>query len=316
MTDPAPATFGHIPVLLREVVTLLGCGAGETYVDATAGLGGHARAVGEAIGPTGTVVLNDMDAGNLARARANLEAGGSASPRVVTIHGNFANLPRTLEESNLRADAVLADLGFASSQMDDPVRGFSFMREGPLDMRLDQSIPISASDLVNSMSERELADLITEYGEDRQAARIARKLVQARAQSPITTTSRLAELVRAAYGPAARGLLTDPATKTFQAIRIAVNDELGTLEAFLAKVKRGAERAKDGSGWLKPGARVGIISFHSLEDRPVKRLFAELVKSGLAEELTKDPVTASEAEVGNNPRSRSAKLRVVRVSGR
>jgi 16S rRNA (cytosine1402-N4)-methyltransferase len=302
-------------VLLEPIIRLLAPVAGETYVDATAGLGGHARAIGAALGPRGLVVLNDVDPGNLERAAAHVVGLGASAPRVRTIRGNFANLPRTLGEENLRADLVLADLGFASSQMDDPVRGFSFMREGPLDMRLDPGLPISAADLVNSMSERELADLIAEYGEDRMASRIARKLVQARAQSPITTTSRLAELVRAAYGPASRGLSIDPATKTFQAVRIAVNDELGTLDAFLAKLRRGAERVGEASGWLRPAARVGIISFHSLEDRPVKRAFAELVRSGLAVDLTPDPVTADEAEVGANPRSRSAKLRVVRLAG-
>ncbi len=307
---PSHGAPGHIPVLVEPIVRLLAPAAGETYVDATAGLGGHARIIGAALGPAGTVVLNDVDPGNLSRAIANLAGVG---PVVRTIHGNFANLPRTLEEQNLRADLVLADLGFSSSQMDDPVRGFSFMREGPLDMRLDPGLPTSAADLVNAMSERELTDLIREYGEDRLAPRIARKLVQARAGSPITTTSRLAEIVRAAYGPAARGLGIDPATRTFQAIRIAVNDELGTLEAFLAKVRRGAEKAKEGSGWLKPGARVGVISFHSLEDRPVKRCFVDLVKSGLAEDLTRDPVTADEGEVQANPRSRSAKLRVIRI---
>jgi 16S rRNA (cytosine1402-N4)-methyltransferase len=312
---------GHIPVLLHEVLALLAPHSGDTYLDCTAGLAGHAAAIATLVGPLGTVVLNDADPGNLRAAEANVRAAaGDATPRLVALHGNFADAARALAQKQLRADVVLADLGFASNQVEDEARGFSFSRDGPLDMRMDPRSPITAAELVNSMPEVELARIIYELGEDRGSRAIARKIVEARAAAPISTTGQLAEIVRSAAGgrhPSGKGRGTiDPATKTFQALRIVVNDELGSLEALLEQVRRGAEHAAQSGetrSWLAPGARIGIISFHSLEDRMVKRSFHDLVHRGLATALTRGPVEATEDEVASNPRSRSAKLRAVRI---
>jgi 16S rRNA (cytosine1402-N4)-methyltransferase len=302
---------GHIPVLLDEVLAALEPRAGEVYADATAGLGGHAWAVAGRLGPTGTVVLNDADPANLARSGERLAAAG---PRVITIRGNFADLPRRLTEAGLAVDLLLADLGFASTQVDDPGRGFSFRRDGPLDMRMDPESPATAAELVNTLPERELADLIREFGEEKNARAIASKLVAARAREPILSTARLAEIVRSAFG--GREQRIDPATRTFQALRIAVNDELGSLQSLLRSVALGAEAVAAGrAAWLRPGARIAVIGFHSLEDRPVKRAFADLVAKGLATVMDRRPVRASEAEVGDNARARSAKLRAVRLGG-
>jgi 16S rRNA (cytosine1402-N4)-methyltransferase len=297
-------------------------GVGETYLDCTAGLGGHAAAVGRVLGPGGMVILNDADPGNLAASEGRVrEALGEGCPKLVSIHGNFADVARRLAERNLCADLVLADLGFASTQVEDAARGFSFSRDGPLDMRMDPGSAVTAGELVNSMPETELARVLWELGEERAARAVARKIVQARAAGTISTTGQLAEIVRSA----ARGAPgIDPATKTFQALRIVVNDELGSLEALLEAVRRSAGlvarelRAGEQRGpgvWLRPGARIGIISFHSLEDRMVKRAFQGLVQGGLAAAVTRRPIEAGEEEVAANPRSRSAKLRVVRVGG-
>jgi len=306
----------HTPVLLRECVEALAPRPGDVYVDCTAGLGGHAAAVAELLGVSGTVILFDLDPANLAASKARVESLPS-SPRVLSYHASFADVPRRLAEAGLTADCVLADLGFASNQMDSPERGLSFLRDGPLDMRLNPAAPITAAELVNSMSERELSELIRDFGEDDAARKIASKLVQARRTSPISTTGQLATIIREA-APRRPGQGIDPATKTFQALRIAVNDELGSLERLLDAIKRGAHRP---GSWLahaapgRPGARVGIISFHSLEDRPVKRVFGEIVEQGSAEHVHRRPVVAGDQEVRDNPRSRSAKLRVIRVGG-
>nr|HMN39938.1 16S rRNA (cytosine(1402)-N(4))-methyltransferase RsmH [Phycisphaerales bacterium] len=310
----------HIPVLLKEVIDLLDPKPGETVVDCTAGLGGHAAAMAERGGPKGTVVLMDLDPLNLDVAANRIRALPEA-PRVVPIHASFAQAARLVAACDparaTSANIVLADLGFASPQVDNPERGFSFMREGPLDMRLDPGAPITAGELVNTMPERDLAELIMKHGEEPPfiARRIAEKVVQERRAGPIQTTVRLAEVVRSAI-PAARAAESSihPATRTFQALRIAVNDEIGSLERLLDSVERAATRVAAGKDtWLAPGARVGIIGFHSLEDRPVKQGFGRLVEKGLAEPVTKKPVVAGDAEIAGNPRARSAKLRVVRL---
>lgn len=304
----------HVPVLMEEVLRILAPRPGETYLDCTAGLGGHAAAIAAAVGPAGTIVLNDADPSNLARAAERVRAASSPAPAVVTFHGNFADAPRRMAEAGLAADMVLADLGFSSNQVEDAQRGMSFSRDGPLDMRLDPTSPVTAAELVASLPEPELAQIIRDFGEDRDAARIARKLVEARRAAPITTTGRLADIVRQASGRRPSRDSIDPATRTFQALRIAVNDELGSLQSLLSAVERGAAKAKGSEGsWVRAGARVAMISFHSLEDRPVKRAFADLVSRGLAAELTRKPVVADEAEASRNPRSRSAKLRAVRI---
>lgn len=321
-----PDRPSHIPVLLDETLAMLDPREGEVFADATAGLGGHASAVAQRLGAGGTVVLNDLDPENLTRAEARVRAdcadAGLPCPTILALRANFADLPRTLAERGLAADMLLADLGFASSQMDDPERGMSFRSGGPLDMRLDRSAEITADEIVNSWPERELADLIYRYGEERSARRVAAAIVRARAEERISTTADLAAIVREALGGgrpergrrSKPGKSIDPATKTFQAIRIAVNDELGSLESLLGAVSRAAAAVGGAAGWLSPGARVAVISFHSLEDRPVKRAFAELVLRGLAEEIARGVVRPSEAEVERNPRSRSAKLRGLRLA--
>ncbi|MCC5785466.1 MAG: 16S rRNA (cytosine(1402)-N(4))-methyltransferase RsmH [Phycisphaerales bacterium] len=319
-----PDRPSHIPVLLDETLAMLDPREGEVFADATAGLGGHASAVAQRLGAGGTLVLNDLDPENLtkaeARVRADCAEAGLPCPTILALRANFADLPRTLGERGIAADMLLADLGFASSQMDDPERGMSFRSGGPLDMRLDRSAEITAEEIVNSWPERELADLIFRYGEERSARRIAAAIVRARAEERVSTTADLAAIVREALGGGRpergrrSGKSIDPATKTFQAIRIAVNDELGSLESLLSAISRAPAAVGGAVGWLSPGARVAVISFHSLEDRPVKRAFAELVSRGLAEEIARGVVRPSEGEVERNPRSRSAKLRGLRLA--
>lgn len=282
--------------------------SGETFVDCTAGLGGHAAAIAKAMG-SGTVVLNDSDPGNLKRASAAMVAAAPAI-KVVTLHGNFADAPRRLSEQGLAADMVLADLGFSSNQVETAERGFSFQRDGPLDMRLDPTSPVTAADLIASTPERDLARLIREFGDEPAAGKIARKLVESRRSAPISTTGQLADIIRSVVGRRPGSI--DPATRTFQAVRIAVNDELGSLSSLLAAVERGAKIGGAG-GWLKQGARVAIISFHSLEDRLVKQGYAAMAASGIAEVLTRRPVEGLESEIAVNPRARSAKMRAVRI---
>lgn len=306
MTQPR-----HIPVLPRETIDALSPKPGETYADATAGLGGHAALIAESVGPTGHIILNDADPANLTFAQSRLAPAGCS---VTALHGNFADLPRKLAAQNLIADMLLADLGFSSNQMESPERGLSFMRDGPLDMRLDPTLPITAAELVNSLPERDLAQLIFEFGEDPASRRIARKLVQARESEPITTTAKLASLIRSAVGPAACHGPTDPSTRTFQALRISVNDEMGSLDALLQSISRAAESLVQGrDSWLRVGSRIATLTFHSLEDRRVKRVFTDLVKQGLATEIIRGVTPPSEDEVRANPRSRSAKLRAIRI---
>jgi 16S rRNA (cytosine1402-N4)-methyltransferase len=310
----------HVPVLLNEVLAVLEPKAGETYADCTAGLGGHACAVAKRMGH-GTIVLNDVDPANLERAAGAVRGAwktdqgpegpgthGLEAHATVVVRGNFAELPHVLRERGICANMILADLGFASNQIEDASRGFSFQRDGPLDMRLDPTLPMHAGHLVNSAPEAELVRILTEYGEESGARRIARKLVDVRSMKPIATTSELAGAVHAALGFS--GGPIDPATRTFQAIRIAVNDELGSLEGLLGLVEQACgELAAGRATWLAKGARVAIISFHSLEDRAVKRAFA---RDPRLVPLTKKPITASDAECARNPRARSAKLRAAR----
>jgi 16S rRNA (cytosine1402-N4)-methyltransferase len=290
-----------------------------TYVDCTAGLGGHAAAVASRLGAESVIVLNDLDAGNLSYASARVK---QASPSVTVRehHGSFAALPRWIESQGLAADLVLADLGFASPQVDDPARGLSFLRDGPLDMRFDaQTGRATAAELIASLPEPDIAQILFEWGEERHSRAIARGIVEARRRAPIATTGQLAEIVRDALRgkvPPREVTGIDPATKTFQALRIAVNDEIGSLMGLLDFIEKGARAAKNRKpSWLKPGATVCVITFHSLEDRPVKQAFARLVEQGLAAEGTPKgkPLAASDDEVRTNPRARSAKMRAVRV---
>lgn len=288
--DPSPAPV-HRSVLLEEVVDWLAPREGMTIVDGTAGAGGHTAALASRVGSTGLVIGLDRDPAMLHLA----EAATRGLP-VVLREASYSHLGSILDGLGIdRIDGLLLDLGLSSDQLHWASRGFSFANDGPLDMRFDPESDTTAADLVNELPADELADIIYQYGEERHSRRIARRIVEERRLSPITTTARLAAIVRKGV-PGKWGAI-DPATRTFQALRIAVNDELGHLERILAHAP---ER-------LEPGGRFAAISFHSLEDRRVKHAFRDDPRLSV---LTKKPVTASEAELAANPRARSAKLRV------
>lgn len=295
---------GHVPVLLEAVLELLNFSAGQTVLDCTLGRGGHAAAIIPRIGPGGVYIGLDLDGGNLDYARGVIEPIAERhGVGLHLLHQSFAGADGALRQAGVASvDRLLADLGFASNQVDDPARGLSFRSDGPLDMRLDPSGPTTAADLVNTLGERDLADLIYRYGEERLSRRIARKIVALRSDQPIKTTGALAELCRHAYGPRGRSARIDPATRTFQALRIAVNGELDALDSLLRRLP----------SLLAADGLAGIISFHSLEDRPVKRAFLAAQQAGLLERVTRKPVIADPAEQASNPRSRSAKLRIAK----
>ena len=303
------SSFSHTPVLAAETLKLLDPQPGQTVVDCTAGRGGHSLLLAGAVGPRGRVLGFDVDPGNLTCAAGRLEQAGLPYTAVCE---NFVRAPRHLVSAGLRADVVLADLGFSSDQMDDPQRGLSFSADGPLDMRLDPDGPVTAAELIERCTEEELAEILSRYGEDPYARSIARNLARSRQREPIRSTAQLARLVEQTYGARARRSRMHPATRTFMALRIAVNDELTALQSLLEQVMRGATLIQ-GSGWLAPGARVAVISFHSLEDRLVKRAFNKLADSGLGTRLTKRPIVAGTQEIAGNPRSRSARLRAIRI---
>ncbi len=283
----------HVSVLPAETLALLAPQPGEVFVDCTAGLGGHTLAIAQAVGPTGRVFALDQDAAMLALAGPRL-----AGLPVTLLHANFESLPELLANAGVsRIDGLLADLGFCSDQVSDPARGFSFQADGPLDMRLDPDAGATAADLVNTLSEGALADLIFEYGEERKSRWVAKRIVERRAVKPFTTTADLAELVRRTVP---RSGSIDPATRVFQALRIAVNDELGALDRLLAALP----------GLVRQGGRVAVISFHSLEDRRVKSALFKVPE--VWHPLSKKPVEAGPGEQARNPRARSAKLRAAR----
>jgi 16S rRNA (cytosine1402-N4)-methyltransferase len=285
----------HVPVMTADVLEYLRPGRGGVFVDCTVGLGGHSRALLEA-GATRVIGLDrDLDA--LARARETLAPW---IDRVELVHADYRSLATVLDSRQLaHVDGALADLGVSSLQFDDPGRGFSFQRDEPLDMRMDRSADETAADLVARSTERELADAIFQYGEERFSRRIARAIVDARRDAPVTTTGRLATIVRRAI-PRRGPMRIDPATRTFQALRIWVNRELEGLDTFLeAAVRR-----------LRAGARLVVIAFHSLEDRIVKHTLRGLEhRGGGIKVLTKRPLIPGDDEIQRNPRSRSAKLR-------
>jgi len=285
---------GHVPVLLAETLELLGVRPGGLWVDGTVGLGGHAEAVLRATAPAGRLRGFDRDSEALERARARLLPFGD---RVRLEHADYREIPERL--AGEAADGILLDLGVSSLQLDDAERGFSFQREGPLDMRMDRSERASASELVNRMRESDLADLIHEYGEEPFSRRIARAIARAREKAPIATTTELAEIVRRA-APKSRRPGFHPATRTFQALRIRTNRELDGLEPAL-------ERAAE---CLRPAGRMAVIAFHSLEDRAAKQAFRSLATRGFRV-LTKKPLRPGEPETRDNPRARSARLRAI-----
>ncbi|MBC02030.1 MAG: 16S rRNA (cytosine(1402)-N(4))-methyltransferase [Phycisphaerae bacterium] len=298
--------------MLEPVLETMALEAGRTAMDCTAGRGGHAEAMARRVGASGRLILCDLDPENLDFAAQRARKAASCDLR--TLSGSFARVPRDLLQEGLGVDAMLADLGVASTQIDAPERGFSFLADGPLDMRMDPTAPISAADLVATSSESELTRIIADFGEEPLARRIARNIVRFRDNSPIQTTAELSGLVREAYGPRAASSRNHPATRTFQALRIAVNDELGALDGLLRQVEEAAKAiAENRSTWLAPGARVVFLTFHSLEDRMVKKTFAALARHGLGTVPARTPVAPTETEIATNPRSRSAKLRVAMV---
>lgn len=293
----------HEPVLCGPLMSILSPQPGQIVVDATVGLGGHAQLLAAAIGPTGRLIGLDVDEANLQRARVRLrEAGG---PHIDLIRANFRDLPACLDDLNLgRVDIILADLGVSTNQLLDPRRGLSFSEDGPLDMRLDDRLERTAADLVNALSESELSDLIYFNSQERFSRRIARRVCEIRREGRITTTAQLARIVCSAVGAKGQGHREriHPATRTFQALRMAVNQETENLTVLLAAA---GER-------LSVGGRIAVISFHSGEDRLVKQDFLDRKRSGVYEVVTKKPIRATSEEVQRNPRSRSAKLRVAR----
>ncbi len=305
--------FGHVPVLLKEAIDFLAVRRGGTYIDATVGLGGHSLEIAKRLGAPGHLIGFDRDPAALQKARERLipqgpstsrsedserfarddRVGGSDWPEITLKHGSFSDLANDVGRTTY--DGILADLGVSSLQFSDLARGFSFQAEGPLDMRMNPMSEPTAEQVVNQFDERELADLIYEFGEERRSRRIARAIVRSR---PIRTTAQLAAVVSAAARPMKHERI-HPATRTFQALRIFVNRELDDLRQLL-------ERAPQ---LLKPGGRLVVISFHSLEDRIVKDAMRDGARLGQYRLLTKKPVAPSEEEIALNPRSRSAKLR-------
>ena len=289
----------HVPVLLDETIELLAPCSGRTVVDATVGAGGHAEAWLEAAGPDGRLLGVDRDPHALELARERLARFG---PRFVPLPGDHADLLALLHGVGVNeVDGILFDLGVSSMQLDDPARGFSFRADGPLDMRMDPAAGPTAAELVAGTSEEELRRLLWRFGEERNARAIARAIVDERRVRPIVSTLELARLVERAAGPAARRLRIHPATRTFQALRIAVNRELEGLPEAL----RGLADALPARG------RLAVISFHSLEDRPVKHTFRALADTGRVRLVTKKAVRPTPEEESRNARSRSAKLRAL-----
>lgn len=301
-------SFQHLPVLLEEVVSALAPRPGGCYIDGTVGGGGHALALLTASSPDSTLVGIDADPAALAATRLRFVAAGIDPQRFTLYHAAFRDLGQIAHRSGLvTVDGILLDLGVSSPQFDTAARGFSFAHDGPLDMRLDPTVGTRAADLVNELGERDLADLIYQYGEERASRRIAHQIVIRRQQEPFTRTADLAALVARTLGRPGRERI-HPATRTFQALRIAVNAELDQLEEVLPQAVE----------LLREGGRLAVISFHSLEDRIVKSFFrAESGYGGSANLrpprlriLTKKPLEATPAELARNPRARSAKLRV------
>ena len=285
----------HVPVLLKEAIDFLAVRRGGTYIDATVGLGGHSYEIAKRLGAPGHLIGLDKDPAALELARTRLTAAQADWPKITLLHCSFAGIAERV--SKCSADGLLADIGVSSLQLEDAGRGFSFQAEGPLDMRMDPQSELTADQVVNHFDERELADVIYEFGEERRSRRIARAIVRSR---PIRTTAELAEVISVAARPmnqAERRI--HPATRTFQALRIFVNHELDDLRALLIAAPQ----------ILRSDGRLVIISFHSLEDRMVKDAIRDGVKEGHYQALTKKPVTATQEEIDHNPRARSAKLR-------
>jgi len=287
----------HVPVLLQEAIRYLNVRPGGVYVDATLGLAGHSSAIARLLGPKGKLIAFDRDPEAMVLAKERLEALkdelGPEMPEVVLHDVEFSQAGEILQPASI--NGLLADFGVSSMQFDEAHRGFSFQADGPLEMRMNPREGVTAEQVVNQAGEKELADLIYEFGEERRSRRIARAIVRAR---PVTTTAQLARIVAAA-APMMKSDRIHPATRTFQALRIYVNAELSEIETLLATAPK----------LLKPGGRLVVISFHSLEDRRAKDALREGAQQGIYEVLTRKPVTAEAEETDRNPRARSAKLR-------
>lgn len=304
--------FEHVPVLLNEIIDILNPQPGDIFVDCTLGGGGHSKAILERTLPHGYLIGIDQDLNALNAARKNLSR---YKDNIIFVHSNYKNLDEIISKYSPEGiNGILFDLGVSSHQLDEKERGFSYMQDAPLNMRMNQTNSFSARDLINSYSEEMLANIIKEYGEERWAKRIAQFIVQARNKKSIETTGELVEIIKAAIPARARKDGPHPAKRTFQAIRIAVNEELDVLEQALNLAVK----------WLKKGGKIGVISFHSLEDRIVKERFKYLAqkcvcpseipicqcnKKALIKILTRKPVVANKEELATNPRARSAKFR-------
>jgi 16S rRNA (cytosine1402-N4)-methyltransferase len=291
--------MSHVPVLAEEIISLLEIKPGSTYIDGTLGGAGHSKLILEKLQNQGHLYSFDQDREVIER----LTNEAKAHANWTLVHNNFAEIYNYAKENQIEiTGGILLDLGLSSIQLDDPNRGFSFQRDSQLDMRLNPDADLSADDVVNSYSEKDLADLIYKYGEERKSRQIAATIIKNR---PINSTLKLGELIKTIYARGSHGktFRIHPATQTFQALRIYINRELEVLEEVLEL----------DFSVLKPGAIIAIISFHSLEDRIVKNALRKYAKEGHLEILTKKPIIATDEECKLNPRSRSAKLRVARV---
>ena len=296
----------HKPVMRQEALKALNLKPGQTIVDATVGTAGHSLEILKAISPGGRLIGIDRDEDSLVIAKERLaefnsQVGGSTGPTIDIAHGDFRDINKILSALKVKKiDGILFDLGVSSYQLDSKERGFSFRYDAPLDMRMDKTSYILAYDLVNNLTEKEISDILWMFGEERWHNRIARHLVRERSRSPVATTGQLRDIVlRAIRRPFSPGQRIHPATRTFQALRIAVNRELEALEEALRAVPE----------LLKKNGRVCVISFHSLEDRIVKHNFKENSLKGIYRIITKKPLEAGDDETAQNPRSRSAKMR-------
>jgi 16S rRNA (cytosine1402-N4)-methyltransferase len=295
---------GHDPVMVGEVMGFLDPRPGQVMMDCTAGRGGHALEIARRLSPGGTIIALDVDPENLKYTRKRFDDAGIDSVTLRTFHANFAEAADVLAELEIAGvNGLLADFGVSTNQLTEASHGLSFSAEAPLDMRLDPRIRKKASDLLNELDEKQIADILYHNAQERFAYKIARKIVQTRATQPILTTEQLARLVRSVIPPSRTNWgQIDPATRTFQALRMAVNSELESLEDLLATVPQ----------MLLPGGAAVFISFHSGEDRLVKQATRQWDQEGLCDMLTKKPLEPSDAEMQHNPRSRSAKVRAVR----
>ena len=305
--------FEHIPVLFNETIENLNVKPGGIYIDGTLGGAGHSYEIAKRMQPGGTLIGIDQDTNALAAAQVRLQ---EFKDSVIYVHSNFQYMKSIANEKGFEyVDGILLDIGVSSHQLDEDDRGFSYMKDGPLDMRMNRESKISAEYILNNSSEKELTRIISEYGEENWALRIAKFICEARKTANISTTGQLVDIIKKAIPKAARSDGSHPAKRTFQAIRIAVNDELNVLQQAL----------KDAVDILRPGGRIAVITFHSLEDRIVKSFFNEMEKpckcppkmpmcvcgkESQLKILTKKPITATEEELLNNSRSKSAKLRV------